>query len=209
MSKKIFYPSADRNKGPILEILKLHFDANVDGKVLEIASGTGQHAAHFASHFPRLTFQPSEYDATLLDSIRAYARSTPTKNVRDPLVIDVLDDWGAWGVGGDFDYALNVNMIHVTPLSCSAALFENVARALKPGGLLVTYGAYADGGVLEPQSNRDFDRSIRARDPRCGVRDVQELRRMAEPHGIGLLHVYELPANNKCLIWRKTAGNHP
>ncbi|XP_057656699.1 methyltransferase-like 26 [Diorhabda carinulata] len=203
MSQKINFPSADRNKGPILEVLQKFIDKDKEGKLLEISSGTGQHAAHFAPHFPKLTFQPTENEPSLLDSIRAYAADTPTKNVKHPLLINVVDDWTKWNVSNDFDYALNVNMIHVTPFSCSIGLFKNVSAVLKPGGLLFTYGAYANNGVLEPQSNRDFDKSIRQRDPNCGVRDIQDLIKISEPYGIKLNEIFDMPANNKCLIWQK------
>ncbi|KAJ8925939.1 hypothetical protein NQ315_009791 [Exocentrus adspersus] len=203
MSTKINYPSADRNKTPILEVLQKHFNVTQEGQVLEIASGTGQHISYFASHFPRLVFQPSEYETFLFDSIKAYARDTPTKNVKDPVRIDVTEDWRTWNIPNNFDYIINVNMIHVAPFSCAVGLFKNVGAVLKKHGLLVTYGPYANNGVLEPQSNRDFDRNIRARDPSCGVRDIQDLIKVAEPYGLKLVKIYEMPSNNKCLIWQR------
>lgn len=202
-SRKINYPSADRNKTPILEILTLYFDPNKDGKVLEIASGTGQHAAFFASHFPKLVFQPSECETTLFDSIQAYAADVPTKNIKEPVFINVLDDWKKWNVPYDFDYAININMIHVAPFSCTIGLFKNASCVLKVGGLLVMYGPYANNGVLEPQSNKDFDRHIRERDPNCGVRDIQDVIKIAESYAMKLKNIHEMPANNKCLIWEK------
>lgn len=171
--------------------------------MLEIASGTGQHLAYFASHFPKLSFQPSEYETTLFDSIRAYAADTPAKNVKDPLFINVLDDWKKWNVPYDFDYVININMIHVTPFTCTIGLFRNVSCILKSGGLLIMYGPYANNGVLEPQSNRDFDRHIRGIDPNCRVRDIQDLVKIAESYAMRLIKIHEMPANNKCLIWEK------
>ncbi|CAG9813802.1 unnamed protein product [Phaedon cochleariae] len=207
MSRKINYPSADRNKTPILEVLQKHIDHTVEGKVLEISSGTGQHLAHFAPNFPKLTFQPTEVETSLFDSIDAYADDVPTKNVKKALFVNVMEDFAQWGLAGDFDYVINVNMIHVTPFSCSIGLFKNVSEALKPKGLLFTYGAYANNGVLEPQSNRDFDKNIRLKDPNCGVRDIQDLVKVAETYGIKLVCIYELPANNKCLVWKKLMEN--
>ncbi|XP_018571027.1 methyltransferase-like 26 isoform X2 [Anoplophora glabripennis] len=203
MSNKIVYPSAESNKGPILEVLHKHMAKNIDGQVLEIASGTGQHISYFAAHFPRLTFQPSEYDTSLFNSIKAYANETPTKNVKDPIRINVTDDWTTWGVPNDFDYVININMIHVTPFPCTLALFKNVCEVLKMKGLLIMYGPYANNGVLEPQSNRDFDKNIRASNPDWGVRDIQDLMRVADPHGIKIIKIYDLPSNNKCLVWKK------
>lgn len=202
-SRKINYPSADRNKTPILEVLQKHLDPNRDGKLLEISSGTGQHLAYFARSFPKLAFQPSEYDTSLFNSIRAYGLDTPTKNMKDPLYINILDDWQKWNVSNDFDYVINVNMIHVTPFTCTKALFKNVSQILKPGGLLIIYGPFANNGVLEPKSNRDFDRHIRQRDPNCGVRDIQDLIKIAESYTMKLMYIYEMPANNKCLVWEK------
>lgn len=202
-SKKIVYESSESNKIPILEVLQKYFDKYLDGQVLEIASGTGQHISYFAAHFPRLTFQPSENDTSLFDSIKAYAEETPTKNVKDPIRINITDDWATWNVPNDFDYVININMIHVTPFSCTLALFKNVCGVLKIKGLLITYGPYANNGVLEPKSNKDFDRSIRARDPECGVRDIQDLVRVAEPHGMKIVKIHDMPANNKCLVWKK------
>lgn len=202
-SRKINYPSTDRNKTPILGILQKFLDPQKDGKVLEIASGSGQHVAFFASHFPKLSFQPSECETTLFDSIRAYAADIPSKNVKEPAFINVLDDWKKWNIPYDFDYAININMIHVAPFTCTIGLFRNVSFIFKNGGLLIMYGPYANNGVLEPQSNRDFDRRIRERDPNCGVRDIQDLIKIAESYGIRLINIHEMPANNKCLIWEK------
>lgn len=202
-SRKINYPSADRNKTPILGILQKYFNPEKSGKVLEIASGTGQHVAFFASHFHNLSFQPSEYETSLFDSIRAYAAEVPTKNVKEPIFINVLDDWKKWNTPYDFDYCININMIHVAPFTCTIGLFRNVGCVLKPGGMLIMYGPYANNGVLEPQSNVDFDRHIRERDPKCGVRDIQDLIKIAESYAMRLTNIHEMPANNKCLIWEK------
>lgn len=183
--------------------MQQYFDPQKNGKVLEIASGTGQHVAFFASQFPKLLFQPSECDTSLFDSIRAHAADVPKKNVKEPLFINVLDDWKKWNIPYDFDYAININMIHVAPFTCTIGLFRSMNFVLKAGGLLIIYGPYANNGVLEPQSNRDFDRHIRERDPNCGVRDIQDLIKIAESYGISLINIHEMPANNKCLIWKK------
>ncbi|CAH1988560.1 unnamed protein product [Acanthoscelides obtectus] len=208
MSQKISYPAAERNKTPILEVLKKHLK-NVEGDVLEISSGTGQHAAFFARHFPKLTFQPSEYDTSLFPSIKAYAEEVPTKNVKDPIYVNAADDWKSLGVSNRFDYVINVNMIHVSPLPCTTGLFKNVGEILKPGGLMITYGAYANNGIIEPQSNIDFDKEIRKRNPEFGIRDIQDLIKLGKNYGIELSSTYEMPANNKCLVWTKNVTNQP
>nr|XP_023030270.1 methyltransferase-like 26 [Leptinotarsa decemlineata] len=203
MSRKIYYPATDRNKTPILQSLLKYFDRLKRGSVLEISSGTGQHVVHFANSFPMLTFQPSENEPYLLDSIREYVSDTSATNIKQPLLIDVRDNWTKWNVPRGFDYAININMMHVAPFECSVGLFKNVSEVLKPGGLLVTYGPYANGGVLEPKSNRDFDRSIRQQNPEYGVRDICDLVKVAEQYRIKLSDIDEMPANNKLLVWQK------
>nr|CAI5851435.1 unnamed protein product [Callosobruchus analis] len=198
--------SADRNKTPILEILKKYFK-NIEGNVLEISSGTGQHLAHFAPNFPKLTFQPSEFDTSLFPSIKAYAEDVPTRNVKEPVYIDAADDWRNWNVGNNFDYVINVNMIHVSPYSCTVGLFRNVSEILKPGGIMITYGAYANNGIIEPQSNIDFDKEIRRRNKEYGIRDIQDLIKLAKDYGIELTNIHDMPANNKCLVWKKSMTN--
>ncbi|XP_030745119.1 methyltransferase-like 26 isoform X2 [Sitophilus oryzae] len=203
MCKKINYPSAERNKFYILEVLQKHIDPKIPGKLLEIASGTGQQCVYFASKFPKILFQPSEIEDQMFDSIKAYAVEAISKNVKNPVKIDVNTDPCQWGIDFDYDYVLNVNMFHVTPISCSIGFFKNCSKILKSNGLLFTYGPYANNGVLTPQSNIDFDKHIRQRDPNCGVRDIQDLRHYANECGIILQIIYDLPANNKCLVWKK------
>ncbi|KAL3267047.1 hypothetical protein HHI36_011189 [Cryptolaemus montrouzieri] len=203
-SQKVNYPAADRNKTPILEVLKKHFDIKIPGKVLELASGTGQHASFFATHFPNLEFQPSDVEESLFESIRAYANDTSTKNVKYPIKIDTsVEDIKDWNVNDLYDYIICINMIHVSPIECTIGLFKNGSQILKPSGLIVTYGAYAYNGTIEPQSNIDFDKSIRSQHPDWGLRDILDIENIASKYGIVLLHKYDLPSNNKCLIWRK------
>lgn len=203
-SRKMNYPSADRNKIHILEVLKKHLKTDGQGKVLELASGTGQHCSYFGTHFPNLEFQPSDIESSLFDSITAYADDTPTKNIRHPVKLDVsasnIEDWNLNEI---FDYIICVNLIHVSPIECSIGLFRNGSKIMKPGGLIITYGAYAYKGVIEPQSNIDFDRSIRSQQPNWGLRDIIDLEKIAHEYGIVLKHKYDMPSNNKCLVWEK------
>lgn len=185
-------------------MLQKHFDADKPGNVLELASGTGQHVSYFARHFPKLVFQPSECDESLLDSIVAYGEETPTKNVLPPLKIDVSQDSKTWGLDSKkFDYVININMIHVSPFSCTIGLFRYGTSFLKPGGLLVTYGAYKHNGVITPESNVLFDRDIRRRNPEFGLRDINDVEKIANEYSVDLVKIYDLPANNKCLVWAK------
>lgn len=202
---KIKYPSAERNKPFILEVLKKHFRTDdEDCKVLEIASGTGQHVSYFAEQFPTFTFQPTEYDTNLLRSIEAYANDTPTKNVKPPIFVDVTTDCLTWNLQDtSYDYMINVNMMHISPYRCTLMLFKNAGKLLKRDGLLITYGPYARDGILTPQSNVDFDRNLRAENPDWGVRDINDLIEIAKSNEIYLKDVHDLPANNNCLVWIK------
>lgn len=202
-SKKIHYPASERNKTHIIDVLKQHFNTEMPGNVLEIASGTGQHVSYFASHFPKLIFQPSEFEVSLFGSIEEYARDTPTKNVKNPIEIDITTDPVNWNLNLSYDYMINVNMIHISPLECTVGLFKNGGKILKKGGVLVTYGPYAYNGVISPESNVNFDRSLRRQNPEWGLRDIVDLEKLAKEFGVSLLKIYDLPANNKCLVWKK------
>jgi len=205
MNRKLVNPSASRNREPILQILKKHIDQSVSGFLLEISSGVGTHAEYFAPNFPNLTYQPTEYDIGDMDSLRAYAEDCPTKNILEPLQVDVRDDFTKWGnfQPGSVDYMLNINMIHISEFACTEGLFRNAGQLLKNNGLLITYGPYAENGLLEPESNVRFDAGLRANDPTWGIRDIADLKKLAEKHSIFLKEKYEMPANNKTLIWKK------
>lgn len=171
---------------------------------MEISSGTGQHVSYFAEHFPLLTFHPSEFDKSLFNSIKAYSCETKTNNVKEPVYVDVTTDCDSWKFPRlTFDYLININMMHIAPFECAVMLFKNAGKLLKPNGVMVTYGPYAYEGVLEPQSNIDFDRNLRAQNASWGVRDVVDLKAIAGENKIELLNTYDLPANNKCLVWKK------
>lgn len=203
-SKKLVNPSAIRNREPILEILKNHFGTGF-GTALEISSGVGNHVEHFAPNFPKITFQPSEFDQSNLNSIQAYADDCPTKNILPPILIDVRDSFTKWGsfYPDTIDFMININMIHITEFSCAEGLFRNAGALLKPNGLLITYGPYAENGILTPESNKRFDAGLRSQNREWGVRDIADLERLAKQCSIYLKDKYEMPANNKLLIWQK------
>ena len=190
---KRYAPAAARNREPIREVLAQHLPAS--GVVLEIASGTGEHAVHMAHAFPGVTWQPTDADDDALASIAAWCTDEALPNLRPPLRLDVHD--AAWP---DADAIVCINMIHIAPWAATLALFAGAARTLPPGGLLYTYGPYRFDGQTAP-SNEDFDRSLRERDPAWGVRDVTELERVAS--GFTLAHVIPMPANNHSLVWRR------
>lgn len=207
MSQKLQNASANRNQEPILEVLKNVLNSETPNlRLLEIASGTGQHSALFADAFPNIHFQPTEYDRSALSSIQAYASDTINKNMSKPYLVDIRKDFEKWETGfdeGQFDYMLNINMIHITPYECTEGLFRNAGRLLRTGGLLITYGPYAVDGVLQPESNVMFDRSLRRRDASWGVRDIKDLKLTAASNKIEFRELYEMPSNNKTLIWQK------
>jgi SAM-dependent methyltransferase len=190
-------PSAERNRVPILHVLQRILPSR--GTVLEIASGTGQHAAYFAQAFDGLTWQPTDTDPEALASIAAWVSETGTPNLRPPVSLDVRAPWPVDAA----DVVLCINMIHISPWACSEALFAGAARALPAGGLLVTYGPYRIGGEHTAPSNAQFDAWLQAQDPAWGVRDLGELAAAAARHGIRLEEQVPMPANNFLLVWRK------
>ena len=209
-SKKVFAPSADRNKDPILSVLQKYFAAaneictnGLHG--LEISSGSGQHVVHFAKHLPFITFQPSELNDYSLPSIEEYILESGLSNVLSPLVIDVTKPIGEWNLPHtEFDFILNINMIHISPWSCTLGLFERASELLrKPYGALITYGPYAVHGVITPESNVLFDQSLRDRNELWGLRDIADLEKVATVNGFHLHAIEEMPSNNKMLIWKR------
>lgn len=203
-SNKIVNSSAERNKEPILGIVQKYFDKTKTGNVLEIASGTGQHVTHIAPHFPNLTFQPSEHDKNMIPQIKLYINDCQTKNIKKPLVIDITKPIDTWGLDVyNYDYIININMIHISPYSCTENLFMKAGKLLNDDGLLITYGPYAENNVLVPESNINFNDFLKRQNPEWGVRDIVDLKQEAAKHNIKLIDKHDMPANNKCLIWKK------
>lgn len=207
-------PSASRNQGPILEVLKLVLDKETPNlKCLEISSGTGQHITYFSSRFPNIHFQPTEFNESMFSSIIAYKQNFKSTNVANPVKVDVSVPYTEWLPDADgrefkaqaksFDYILNVNMIHITPIECTEGLFRNCSKLLKVGGHLITYGPYSVDGEITPESNVRFDQMLKSQDPRWGVRDLNALKKLAKLFGIECTTIFDLPSNNKCIVWTK------
>jgi len=194
---RLFAPSAARNREPILAMLKAHLPPR--GLVLEVASGSGEHIVHFAQAFPGLDFQPSDADRQARVSIDAWRDEAGLQNVRPAIAVDAAA--GSWPISAA-DAVLCINMIHIAPWEAAVALLAGAGRILPPRGLLYTYGPYRFNGVTAP-SNEEFERSLQARDPRWGVRDIRQLTVAATSAGLALEHVVGMPANNHSLIFRR------
>ena len=194
---KQFSPSCERNKEPILEVLRRLFTA--PGLVLEIGSGSGQHAVHFARGLPHIIWQPTD-TAGSLASISAWCAEAGLSNLREPLLLDLFaDDWPAI----EAQAVVCINTIHIVSWQGVERLFAGVGRWLGPGGILYVYGPYRYAArPLEP-SNEEFDRWLKARDPVSGVRLFEDVNRLAVQNGLALAGDCAMPANNRSIWWAK------
>jgi hypothetical protein len=200
MDAKQCWAAPERNKAPILEVLTRVLPAS--GSLLEVSSGSGQHAAFFASMLPHLSLQPSDIDEDNLRSVQAWVDETRLPNLRPPVRLDVCSsDWGV----GTLDAIFNANMVHIAPFECCEGLMAGAGRHLCAGGVLVVYGPFRVGGSHTAESNARFDLDLRARDPRWGVRDVETLEQLGAAAGVALDERVPMPANNQCLVFRKRA----
>lgn len=197
-------PSAERNKQPILEVIARVLPAS--GTVLEIGSGTGQHVAHFAKALPNLTFQPSEMDRARHASITAWIRHEGLGNVKPPIAFDVARF--PWPVSAA-DAIICINVIHISPWEATLGLMRGAGELLQPGGVLVTYGPYRQGGAHTAPSNEAFDASLRQRDPSWGVRDMEAVAAAGAGNGLDLEESVPMPANNFTLVFRKRESRRP
>jgi SAM-dependent methyltransferase len=191
--------ACERNKGPILEILAGALAHS--RKVLEIGSGTGQHATHFAAHLPHLVWQPSDTGAYLTD-LRARIEHEGTPNLRAPLELDVRDlPWAVEPV----DAVFTANTLHIMSWDAVKDLFRGIGAVMSGPGVLAIYGPFRYGGRFTSASNAEFDRYLRARDPASGIRDFEEVNTLSSEQGLSLLADHPMPANNQFMIWHKPA----
>jgi len=190
-------PSVARNREPILAVLRRVLP--VRGIVLEIASGTGEHAIHFAAALPELIWQPTDRDPEARRSIAARRAAAVLPNLLPPLELDAAAP--SWPVERA-DAIVAINMIHIAPWSAAEGLMAGAARLLAPGGILYLYGPYQENGRHTAPSNAAFDASLRARDPEWGVRDVGAVAELAARHGLALAERVAMPANNLSLDFR-------
>lgn len=194
------WPAPERNKAPILAVLERVLPPS--GRVLEIASGSGQHAVHFAQHLPGLRFLPSDVSSENLASIRAWVSEAALPNLEEPRQLDVCaPDYGV----AEVDAIFNANLIHIAPWACAEGLFAGARRHLRPSGVLVLYGPFHIGGQPTSDSNAAFDVSLRERDRRWGVRDLEAVLELASAAGLVHEERVTMPANNQLLVFRKPA----
>ena len=191
--------ACDRNKGPILGYLRTAFAGT--RSVLEIGSGTGQHAVHFATALPHLAWQPTDL-AEHLDVLRARFADEAPRNVLAPLALDVRAL--PWPVGAS-DAVFTANTLHIVDSAAVAAFFDGVGQVLRPGGTLCVYGPFRYRGEFTSASNAAFDADLRARAPRSGIRDFETVLELAGAQGLALVADHSMPANNQLLHFRRAA----
>jgi len=194
-------PAAQRNRGPILEVLRRVLPSS--GRVLEVASGSGEHVVFFAKALPDLVWQPSDPDPAALDSVKAWTAHAGLSNVLAPLVLDVTRARWAYSIDA-VDAVVCINMIHIAPWEACLGLFYGCEALLSPGAPLVLYGPFLRSGVHTAASNVAFDASLRRQDPRWGLRDLDDVVREAGLRGFELAQVVEMPANNLTVVLRYT-----
>lgn len=191
------WPAAERNKQPILEVLKRVLPER--GSLLEIASGTGQHAAHFVDGLSGWTVQPSDCAPEHFETLRRRVALVANDRLLAPIALDVTQEPPALSPSAIYC----ANMIHIAPWSASVGLFTVGAKLLGPGGLLLTYGPYSLHGEHTAASNARFDESLKARNSEWGVRDVDDLLVISRDRGFELIESCVMPANNLLLVWRR------
>jgi len=196
-----YAPATERNRDAILAVLARHLPPR--GLVLELASGSGEHAVHFAAALPNLIFQPSDPDAASRASIDAWATSAGLENLRPAIALDATAmEWPITAA----DAVLCINMIHISPWAASIGLIQGASRILAPGGVLYLYGPYKREGRHTAPSNDVFDRSLRDRNPAWGVRDLEAVAALAAAHGFATPEIVAMPSNNFSLIFRRVDG---
>jgi len=197
MLDKPFSEYSERNGGPILEVLKLEFSNCL--AVLEIGSGTGQHAVRFASALPNLSWQTSDLDDNH-DGIDAWITDAKLSNLLKPISLDVRT---ADVIVESFDGVYSANTAHIMSLEAVIRMFSLVAKALRDGGVFCLYGPFRQGGEFNAASNAAFDESLRSRDANMGIRDIETLDDLGAEHGLRRVNVYAMPANNHIVVWKK------
>jgi len=197
MSEKPYAESSAQNRAPIQAVLEEVFADRC--RVLEIASGTGQHAVYFGAALPHLSWQTSELPHNH-PGILAWLDEARLANVLPPVALDVNDP--VWPLGG-FDAVFNANTVHIVSWPAVERMFAGIGRVLELGGLLCLYGPFNYGGRYTAESNARFDVWLKNRDPASGVRDFEALNALAEAQGLVLFKDFDMPSDNHTLVWRR------
>jgi len=195
--QKPFSQSCENNKLPILAVLRRHLEAT--RHVLEIGSGTGQHAVFFAAQLPHLVWQPSD-EIVNLPGIRQWVREADLPNLREPLELDVQT--GPWPVDAT-DAVFSANTTHIMSWPAVQDFIRGVGDRLSSGGVFCLYGPFNYGGAYTSESNARFDEWLRQRDPQSAIRHFEEVDKLATQAGLHLIEDNQMPANNRLLVWRK------
>lgn len=191
-------PAALRNREPIAEVLRDWLPET--GLVLEVASGSGEHAVFFAERFPGLDWQPSDIHPDALRSIAAWVRAAKLPNLRAPIELNAASpDWAA----DRADALVSINMVHISPWAAALGLLDGAARVLGPGAPLILYGPWITDAQVTAPSNLDFDADLKRRDPEWGLRNVENFAAEADRHGFDLVEQRPMPANNMMLLFRR------
>lgn len=208
MSDLPFSPAAERNKHAILEVMKRVLPSG--GRMLEVASGTGQHAAWMGANLPGWEWQPTEVNRTALPTIAAWTREAGATNVKPPCLLNATDtQWPsddetlASHFALPFDAMYCANMLHIAPWNAALGLLAGAARQLKSGGQLLIYGPFLEDGVAPAQSNLDFHASLRAQDPQWGLRQRSAVDAAARQVGLQPEERFVMPANNLLLVFKR------
>jgi SAM-dependent methyltransferase len=192
-------PSVARNRDPILSVFRRVLPPT--GQVLEIASGTGEHAIHFAAALPQLTWQPTDCDEQALKSIAAHRAAAGLPNLLPPLVLNAAAlEWPVERA----DAIVAINMVHISPWQATQGLMAGAGRILPPGGVLFLYGAHKENGAHTASSNEAFDLDLRRRNPEWGVRDLEAVADLARDHALDLIERVQMPANNLSLFFHRS-----
>lgn len=196
-ARKLHAPATGRNRDAILALLRDELPAS--GLVLEVASGSGEHVVYFAAALSALQWQPSDPDPAALGSIAARREEAALPNLRHPIRLDAGPEWPV----EQADAILCINMVHISPWEATLGLVRGAGRSLPPGGLFYLYGPYVRDGVATAPSNLAFDASLKARDPRWGLRRVEDVVAAADAEGLRFDRLVEMPANNLSLLFRR------
>ena len=199
-----YAPATARNRDPLLQVLKSLLPQT--GTILEIASGTGEHACYFAPAFGDTVWQPSDTDESAIASINAHRQADAPANLASPLYLNVMES--EWPVSAA-DAVLCVNMVHIAPWACCESLLQGCAHVLPPGAPLVLYGPFKRDGAHTAPSNVEFDQTLRRQNADWGIRDMGEIAEAGKARGLTIEDPITMPSNNFCLVLRQTNTASP